>query len=153
VQNIASQVPALDATERKAIAQLLPRVRRKVKTIQTSTGKNVQYMEPAVIPHKISDNGKNRSIVSRTAAWVCLPYLSLENYSGLLSAESSAEFPIQTLLQAQYSKTARERDMQQAVCQIDRRGNGRCFHIAQLWCLIINKCNPGACSASLICFP
>ncbi|KAH8773746.1 putative Mg2+ transporter [Diaporthe sp. PMI_573] len=137
--NIASQVPALDATERKAIAQLLPRVRRKVKTIQTSTGKNVQYMEPAVIPHKISDNGKNRSIVSRTAAWVCLPYLSLENYSGLLSAESSAEFPIQTLLQAQYSKTARERDMQQAVCQIDRRGNGRCFHIAQLWCLIINK--------------
>ncbi|KAG6354803.1 hypothetical protein INS49_003884 [Diaporthe citri] len=138
--NIASQVPALDASERKAIAQLLPRVKRKfVKTIQTSTGKDVQYMEPAVMPYRIPDGGKNRSIASRTAAWVCLPYFSLENYSGLLSAENSAEFPVQTLLQAQFSKTARERDMQQAVCQIGRRGNGRCFHIAQLWCLIVDK--------------
>ncbi|KAI7774753.1 hypothetical protein LA080_007918 [Diaporthe eres] len=117
--NIASQVPALDASERKAIAQLLPRVKRKfVKTIQTSAGKDVQYMEPAVMPYRIPDGGKNRSIASRTAAWVCLPYFSLENYSGLLSAENSAEFPVQTLLQAQFSKTARERDMQQAVCQI-----------------------------------
>lgn len=140
MQNIASQVPALDASERKAIAQLLPRVRRKVKTIQASTGKNVQYMEPAVVPHRLSDGDKNRSLVSRTAAWVCIPYFSLENYSGLLSAESSAEFPIQTLLQAQYSKTARDRDMQQAVSQISSGGNGRCFHIAQLWCLIIDKC-------------
>lgn len=141
IQNIASQVPALDASERKAIAQLLPRVKRKfVKIIQTSTGKDVQYMEPAVMPYRIPDGGQNRSIVSRTAAWVCLPYFSLENYSGLLSAENTSEFPVQTLLQAQFSKTARERDMQQAVCQIGRKGNGRCFHIAQLWCLIIDKC-------------
>lgn len=98
-------------------------------------------MEPAVMPYRIPDDGKNRSIASRTAAWVCLPYFSLENYSGLLSAENSAEFPVQTLLQGQFSKTARERDMQQAVCQIGRRGSGRCFHIAQLWCLIIDKCS------------
>lgn len=135
-------MPALDISERKAIAQLLPRVKRKfVKTIQTSTGKDVQYMEPAVMPYRIPDGGRNRSVASRRAAWVCLPYFSLESYSGLLSAERSHEFPIQTLLQAQFSKTARERDMQQAVCQIGRRGNGRCFHIAQLWCLIIDKCD------------
>ncbi|KAL1851984.1 hypothetical protein Daus18300_012407 [Diaporthe australafricana] len=68
--NIASQVPALDAPERKAIAQLLPRVKRKfVKTIQTSTGKDVQYMEPAVMPYAIPDGGKNRSIVTRAAGW------------------------------------------------------------------------------------
>ena len=141
MQNIASQVPGLDASERKAISQLLPRVKRKVKTIQTSTGKDVQYMEPGVVPYRISESGKSRSIVSRTAVWVCLPYFSLENYSGLVSAKSSSEFPVQTLLQAQFSKTSRERDMQQAVCQIGMSGNGRCFHIAQLWCLIVDKCN------------
>lgn len=139
-QNIVSQVPALDSSERKAISQLLPRVRRKVKIIQTSTGKNVQYMEPAVISQRILDSGKNHGGVSRTAAWVCIPYFSLETYSGLLSAESSSEFPIQTLLQAQYSKTARERDLQQAVCQLSGKGSTRCFHVAQLWCLILDKC-------------
>ncbi|KAJ0117452.1 hypothetical protein J7T55_003866 [Diaporthe amygdali] len=100
-------VPTLNVSERKAIAQLLPRVKRKfVKTIQTSNGKDVQYMEPSVVPYKIPDGGKDRSVVTRTAIWVCLPYFSLENYSGLLSAEKSSEFPVQTLLQAQFSKSA-----------------------------------------------
>lgn len=114
-----------------------------VKLIQTSTGKPVQHMEPGcfdyLLPHDSGVGGQTRT--TRSVTWICLPYFSLEPYSGLLSgAENSSAFPIQTLLQAQFSRAAKERDMQQAVRQVAKAGPGLCFHISQLWCIIINNC-------------
>lgn len=74
----------------------------------------------------------DRASAPQKVSWVCLPYLSLEPYSG--------EGSVQTLLQAHFSKVGRERDMQQAVCKMGEAPAGHCFHIAQLWCLVVGNC-------------
>lgn len=72
------------------------------------------------------------------AKWICLPYFVLQQYSGLLDGSNLSAFPTQTLLQAQYSRSTQQRDMGQAVCELGTAGKGECFHIAQLWCLILD---------------
>ncbi|KXX81345.1 Magnesium transport protein CorA [Madurella mycetomatis] len=90
-----------------------------------------------------SSNPGGQTFVPRTVTWICLPYFTLERYSGLLAADNPRLFPIQTLLQAQFAGTTRERDLQQAVVQ--RKGSPEvCFHIAQLWCLILDNCTSPA---------
>ncbi|KAK3950953.1 hypothetical protein QBC32DRAFT_216146 [Pseudoneurospora amorphoporcata] len=143
LSNQIARLSFLTGIERKAVNDILFRLKQSsVKLIQTSSGKPVQHMEPGcfdyVLPHDSGVGGKTRT--TRSVTWICLPYFSLEPYSGLLSgAENSSVFPIQTLLQAQFSRTAKERDMQQAVRQVAKAGPGLCFHISQLWCIIINN--------------
>lgn len=72
--------------------------------------------------------------------WICLPYFSLQRYSGLLSGSTPSAFPPQTLLQAQYSRTTEQRDMLQAVCQLGGARKDECFHVAQIWCLVVDNC-------------
>lgn len=71
--------------------------------------------------------------------WVCIPYFALQPYSGLLSASSVNLFPSQSLLQSQYDRTPQQRDMDQAVSQLGNVNKGECFHIAQLWCLVLEN--------------
>lgn len=99
-------------------------------------------MEPRYfqLPLPSEDSAKGQSSRRRAITWICIPYFSLERYAGLGSATLASQYPNQTLLQAQYSRVNRERDMQQAVCQLG--GNlapGSCFHISQLWCIVIDK--------------
>jgi hypothetical protein len=112
--------------------------RDHVKTVQTSDGKYVRYLDPKLRHEPLNQNGK--PVGSQSVTWISLPYLCLEPYSGLLGANSSKSFPTPTLLQARYSRTARNRDMEQAVCQQKGAPKGLCFHIAQLWCLILDDC-------------
>ncbi|KAK5656101.1 hypothetical protein OQA88_5240 [Cercophora sp. LCS_1] len=141
----ATRVPGLTTIEHKGIRDLLARVRRKfVKTVQTADGRSVRHMEPACIQHVLpQDNSlKGPGLADRTVTWVCLPYISLEKYSGLQgAAENLSAFPIETLLQAKFSRTGRERDMLQAVCQSKDTLGGLCYHVAQVWCLIVGNCN------------
>lgn len=121
--------------------------RDHVKSIQTSAGRYVGNLEPKFIQNRLppSSNPNGQTLVPQTVTWVCLPYFTLERYSGLLAADNPRLFPIQTLLQAQFAGTTRERDLQQAVVQ--RKGSPEvCFHIAQLWCLILDNCtSPTGC--------
>ena len=71
--------------------------------------------------------------------WVCLPYFLLQQYGGLLTASGTSSFPSQTLLQTQYSRTMQQRDMEQAVRQLGNGKKNECFHVAQLWCLVIQN--------------
>ena len=71
--------------------------------------------------------------------WVCLEYFRLRAYSGLSAAASQAFFPSQTLLQAHYSRTSRERDLEQAVSFLGIAPSDQCFHIEQLWCLVLGS--------------
>lgn len=75
----------------------------------------------------------------RPVSWICLPYFVLERYSGLLSGSGPASFPPQTLLQAEYSRYAQDRDMLQAVCHHPNVPAGFCFHVAQLWCIVLDN--------------
>lgn len=72
---------------------------------------------------------------------MCIPYFTLEPYSGLEEvADDPSAFPIETLLQAKFSRSSKKRDMHQAICEDKEAPAGSCFHIAQVWCLIIDNC-------------
>jgi hypothetical protein len=116
--------------------------RSYVKSIQTSIGNYVQYMEPGYLQRSLHPDGNTKvaPLIPRSAHWLSLPYFSLEPYSGLLSASSPSVYPIQTLLQSQLSRATRDRDMQQAVCQNTSIAAGLCFHIDQLWCIVLDNC-------------
>lgn len=99
----------------------------------------MRHMDPKPVRVTIPPDGR-KSQTSRSLTWLCVPYFSLEKYSGLLSASMASSFPIETLLQSEYARTTQERDMQQAVCQNGEAPEGCCFHIAQLWCIVLDNC-------------
>jgi hypothetical protein len=109
-----------------------------VTRVQLSNGKHMRRLEAALRHEPLSSEGK--VLGSRSVTWVCLPYFSLEPYSGLASSNSPKGFVTPTLLQAISSRTTRNRDMQQAVCQQKGVAPGLCFHVAQLWCLLLDNC-------------
>ena len=149
MQTETMRTPGLTQQERKGIRSLLNRViRKKVRSVQTSSGMNVRRMDPAYLQETISsDHG-----TQRTVTWICLPYFSLERYSGLFSATSPSSFPPQTLLQAQFSRATKERDMQQAVRQLVNQAHpDHCFHISQIWILILDNCEFEPCFLVLMC--
>jgi hypothetical protein len=113
--------------------------RHHVKTIQASDGKHVRYMAPKSRHDALVSEGHVTS--TQGVTWICLPYFSLEPYSGLLAPGTSKSFPTPTLLQAKFSTTTENRDMQQVVCQQKGVPQGFCFHVAQLWCLVLDNCN------------
>lgn len=100
-------------------------------------------MEPACLQHTLPPDGKSRapSGARRTVTWVCLPYFTLEKYSGLQgTSENPSAFPIETLLQAKFSRAGKDRDMLQTVCQNKDSPAGLCFHVAQIWCVVLGNC-------------
>ncbi|KAL7926663.1 hypothetical protein ACQKWADRAFT_281025 [Trichoderma austrokoningii] len=126
--------------ERAAVANLRAEVKRQcVKTRYNPQGAKVGYMEPKFIQAPIQSTGKKPSESSHAVNWICIPYFSLHQYSESSSTSNTALFPDQTLLQSQYSRSGQERDMQQAVCQLGQVQRGDCFHIAQMWCLIVGN--------------
>ena len=67
-----------------------------------------------------------------------MPYFCLERYSGIQSASQSGQHPVRTLLQARFISVRKDRDMQQAVCQMPDTPKGHCMHIAQIWYLLLD---------------
>ncbi|KAM3508600.1 hypothetical protein MY10362_001116 [Beauveria mimosiformis] len=131
--------------ERRATNRLRANVTRLcVKTRSNPKGVNVGYLEPQFLqtplepPKKKFDPDRDESPPAM-ARWLCMPFFILKQYSGLLAGSSLASFPSQTLLQSQYSRTTQQRDMQQAVCELGIASKGECFHIEQLWCLMVGE--------------
>lgn len=136
---VSRQIHFRDA-ERKAVANLQAEVKRQcVKTRYNPQGAKVGYMEPRCIQTPIQSSNKKPSEDSHAANWICIPYFHLQQYSESVSTSNTALFPAQTLLQSQYSRSGQQRDMDQAVCQIGQVPRGECFHISQLWCLIVGN--------------
>ncbi|KAL8341987.1 hypothetical protein RB601_005236 [Gaeumannomyces tritici] len=143
LSNAVTAIPDLPDGDRTVLVKLLTEVKRNyIKTKQTNKGSNVRFMEPRYfqLPLPSEDSAKGQSSRRRTITWICIPYFSLEKYAGLGSATMASQYPNQALLQAQYSRINRERDMQQAVCQLGGSlAPGSCFHISQLWCIVIDN--------------
>ncbi|GKU19279.1 unnamed protein product [Fusarium langsethiae] len=98
------------------------------------------HLETSCRPLKsLKQEAPTTETATGSARWICIPYFSLEQYSGLIAATSSSLFPAQTLLQFQYSRNTLARDMEQAVVQLGNAERGECFHISQLWCLTIDN--------------
>ncbi|PNH44101.1 hypothetical protein VD0004_g3481 [Verticillium dahliae] len=96
-------------------------------------------MDPGVRQLDIppSKDSRDNHITPTPVTWLCIPYFSLERYSGLSASTNPGSYPTQTLLQASYARIAYKRDMQQAARHINSGDKGWCFHIPQLWCLVI----------------
>ncbi|KAH7319933.1 hypothetical protein B0I35DRAFT_352491 [Stachybotrys elegans] len=138
--NISRNVRLSDS-ETSAVAKLRAEIKRKfVKNRPNPEGAKVGYMEPSYLEVPLRTS-KEASAEQDPGAvrWLCMPYFSLGEYSGLLSASDTASFPSQTLLQLQYSRIAKTRDMEQAVRQLGTVKGSECFHVEQLWCLVVGN--------------
>ncbi|KAL1877347.1 hypothetical protein VTK73DRAFT_8720 [Phialemonium thermophilum] len=139
-----ARLSGLADSDKNGLAKLLAEVKKTcIKTTPSANGTNIKWMEPKFVqvplpPDQIS---KGRNSPVRFVTWLCIPYFSLEKYSGPLSTAQSATFPTQTLLQAQYSGVPKDRDMQQVVCQLGHVPPETCFHINQLWCIVLDNCS------------
>lgn len=139
-----------------ATAKLRADVKRHaVKSRQNSKGAHVGYMDPRYfqVPLGGATAAKKKAqqqfaapswppveaAAVAAARWICLPYFALQRCAGLLSASSLASFPPLTLLQSHYSRTPQQRDLEQAVCELGAAPRGDCFHVAQLWCLVLDN--------------
>ncbi|KAM0667610.1 hypothetical protein ACQRIU_003475 [Beauveria bassiana] len=110
--------------ERRATNRLRADVTRLcVKTRSNPKGVNVGYLEPQFLqtplePPKRKFDPDRDEPPPAMARWLCMPFFILKQYSGLLAG-------------------SKQRDMQQAVCELGIASKGECFHIEQLWCLMI----------------
>lgn len=138
----------LGSAELYALAKLFTRIKREaVKARRTAEGETFRHMEPkttsVLIPTDDSQStarGTGTISTQRYITWVCLPYFSFETYGGPLSAKSNTLFPIETLLQSQYTHTTTAREMQQVHYRSNQTSGDKCYHIAQLWCIIVDNC-------------
>lgn len=102
-------------------------------------------MEPKVVSQRLqADENTSSSQRSqpRTVYWINLPFFYLKKYSS--ETATAKAFPVQTLMQADNSRNPRDRDMKQAIHRIRSAEadvpKDYCFHIAQIWCVIVDNC-------------
>ncbi|KAI1880901.1 hypothetical protein JX265_001141 [Neoarthrinium moseri] len=139
-----TRIPGLSTDELHGLTKLLGQVRGQVKKPRTADGRNVLHMEPGSLRVMISGDNRAKGPGTgpakgpkRSLAWFCIPYFTLEKYSGLMAAKSASSFPTETLLQNDYGPTSRARDMEQVVVLADAAEVGECVHVAQLWCIVL----------------
>jgi hypothetical protein len=108
--------------------------------MQISRGTKFRYMVPYVLEEQLGSEAQPDGSKARNATLLCLPYFCLEKYSGYPTGSHPQSHPMRTLLQARFSLTQKERDMDQAVCHLLDTPEGHCFHIAQFWCLVVDEC-------------
>lgn len=101
----------------------------------------MKHMEPSYIqlPLQHGDPAKASQTGKRSATWLCIPYFSLEKYSGIQATGNPGAYPPQTLLQSAFSRNSQKRDMLQATRQIANGEKDWCFHIRQLWCIVLDN--------------
>ncbi|CZR67669.1 uncharacterized protein PAC_17568 [Phialocephala subalpina] len=150
-------ISSLTDSQNSGISKILTRVRRKFgsstplfmssgrdtnyptdKPMQARSGTKVRFMVPGVLQGPLLKDPRDNLSRSGTVTWICLPYFCLQKYSGSISGLPASSHPMKTLLQARFSLTRKERDMQQAACHLLGTPQDHCFHIAQIWCLILD---------------
>ena len=97
-------------------------------------------MLPCYAQEPVLAEGRSISISrTRTVSWMFVPYFCLAKYSSLTVRPSS--HPIRTLMQTRSSLIQKERDLQQAVRLLpDPPPSDVCFHIAQVWFIVLDDC-------------
>ncbi|KAI1119976.1 hypothetical protein F5Y10DRAFT_144134 [Nemania abortiva] len=136
----------LTSSEKIGIKRLLQDVKsRSISRVVTAHGGHRVMQTKGFQMRKLQSDGIEMSKSRNKAVyWVKLPYFELKKYSS--EKYSSELFPAQTLMQADYSQVPMARDMQQAVRQIKEGPEQHCFHISQLWALIVDNSLLVTCS-------
>lgn len=140
MQAEVGQIGGISEADRHGVVKLLSDVKKySIKSTPTAKGSNVKTIEPGFLQTKLGQDSKSKGQAgSRTATWLCIPYFSLQKYTGTLSGATPGSYPTRTLLQEQYSGVPKERDLQQVVCQTGHVPADTCFYVAQLWCVVLD---------------
>lgn len=140
LQAYALQTPGLTNDEKKAIKATLEQAQKDYeKPLRTSQGLQGRQIDAIYdignfsVQADVSSNNQSTAKIHL----LVLPYFALEEFKNQKLPEKSPLHQTVTLMQARYPSTKKERDRQQAVCQLPNAQKESCFHISQLWCLLI----------------
>lgn len=133
------EAPNLSSIDKDTVVKQIELFRKSnEKPLRTPRGIKGRYMEgdglEAVYSNQTSEGSESSAVLV-----LSIPYFALQKYIPNNLSESSPGHFSRTLLQSIYSSTQEERDMQQAVCQLDGTPKGHCFAVPQLWCCIFNE--------------
>lgn len=143
-----SRLDGLGEDARQDVVTLLQDVRDKYeKSLRLPQGVRGKYLEPNVTDHPFlsKDTGPGQGQKTeddRNAILLSIPYFCMAPYVTEYPSHIPNLHPMRTLLQSSYTSTPKERDLQQAVCNLGYPKQGHCFHVPQIWCLILGD---GAC--------
>ncbi|KAL8791931.1 MAG: hypothetical protein Q9195_005507 [Heterodermia aff. obscurata] len=138
-----SHLDCLEEAERKAAVITIGDVRDQFEKPLPIPGKTVgKYLQPNVAFRRfpLSDDTSGERDISRqevSVIWLCLPYFWLAPYSTSAPLQKSSSYPLRTLLQSWHMSTPKNREMQQAICDLDYPKEDYVIHVPQFWCLII----------------
>lgn len=135
-------LPGLTDDEQSSLAKLLAQVRAKFdRPDRTSATTKTRRMIPGIIQQEIQQNNvtKQRHSDKSTVTWACVPYFSLDRYGDKI-ALGEGSHPKRTLSQTRFAFAEKQRDMQQAVCNLPDSEPGFCYHVAQVWYIIVGDC-------------
>lgn len=133
-----SRLKVLDEGEKSDVVALLEQV-KTLHEIPVVTPKGVHGMEmeanvaEAMVSQKGGGKGRKQKMLL-----ICIPYFHLASYSPEIPSNSTHLHPMKTLLQSNYSGVSKQRDLRQVVCALGLPQKGHCFHVPQLWCLVIS---------------
>ncbi|KAL2066725.1 hypothetical protein VTL71DRAFT_2797 [Oculimacula yallundae] len=135
----ALHIPGLTDTETTAISKVLGRAKKGYdKPLQTATKGKTRFMVPAFLQDNLREEKRPSAPKARTISWICAPYFCLAKYATNSGLKPSSH-PMRTLLQARFALVQKERDMKQAVRYLQDTPQEHCFHIAQVWFLILDN--------------
>lgn len=146
-QDRVDHIQNLTATQRLAISKLLRKVKNKYDSpLQVANHPTIRIMQPGFLTgaewpadEQTTMQRKDRTPATNVA-WICFPYFSLDQYQGLFSNPKKGAHPMHTLLQTRSSLISMKREIKQAVCQVGDNKDKLCFHVGQLWSLVIDDC-------------
>lgn len=132
------QAPGLNQADKIDLKKtLLWACEKSEKPLRTLQGQRGYYLDP--IFNEVRSSTKKRRRSEKKSFWLlCMPYFSLGKYATKVLSQKSSSHPVRTLLQSQYPSVSKERDMQQAVSLAAETPNDYCYHVPQLWSLIVN---------------
>ncbi len=148
LQSGVDNIPGLSDLERQAISRLLTRARKRFdKPFQTSAGQKARFFMPCLISEAVASQAQSKASKPRVATWICQPHFQLGKYkTATVGTGKPADHPVRTLMQARFALVQKERDMQQAVCQLKDAKLEICFHIVQTWYLVLDESLLVTCS-------
>ncbi|KAI1088775.1 hypothetical protein F5B19DRAFT_469871 [Rostrohypoxylon terebratum] len=124
--------------ELRALSAVIQHVGKEFVKPGGSSKTNTQLMRPSFHAETAfqRDLAGNNVPSSKTVSWICLPYICLKEYMVEPSDLPQDSYPIRSLMHGSFPN---HRDLNQAVCSSPETAENHCYHIAQMWCLILDN--------------
>lgn len=135
-------LPGLDAVQRDSITRLLRRVKSKLdKPYQSSKSSLSRLMIPDFVSEAISSNSTVKQIAATKSFlnWICVPYFSYEQYVDQNTGLRNGAHPVRTILEARSAHVAGQEGLRETTGGLSLSQSGLCYHVSQLWCLIVSN--------------